>query len=129
MNIRGYSWAGAPTSDFDGTTRFFGEDLGLTLLKRDDERKIAIFQLPTGQLFEIFGPGSGYQELMNAPALAFDVDDIGKARTELETKGVKFVTEVERGSEGDAWTYFEGPDGFLYEIWQRAGEPEGQEAV
>ena len=30
---------------------------------------------------------------------------------------------------GYSWAYFEGPDGFLYEIWQRAGEPEGEEAA
>lgn len=125
MNIRGYSWAGAPTSDFDETNRFFREDLGLELIARDEERMIGVFKLPTGQLFEVFGPGNRYQKLMNSPTIAFDVDDIDKARTDLETRGVKFVSEIERGSHGDAWTFFEGPDGYLYQLFQRPREPEG----
>ncbi|HLD94985.1 MAG TPA: VOC family protein [Anaerolineales bacterium] len=129
MKIRGYSWAGAPTSDFDRTNRFFREDLGLEMLMRDDERMVGIFKLPTGQLFEVFGPGNRYQKLMNSPAIAFDVDDIDRARAELEAKGVKFVSEIERGSHGDAWTFFEGPDGYLYQLFQRSGEPESKDAA
>lgn len=124
MKIRGYSWAGAPTSDFDRTCRFFKEVLGLEVLVIKDERRIGIFKLPTGQLFEVFGPGNQYQKLMNSPAIAFDVDDIEGARAELESKGVKFVSEIERGSHGDAWTFFEGPDGYLYQLFQPLSEVE-----
>jgi catechol 2,3-dioxygenase-like lactoylglutathione lyase family enzyme len=124
MNIRGYSWAGAPTSDFDQTNQFFKEVLGLEVLVIDQERGIGIFKLPTGQLFETFGPGNRYQALMNAPGIAFDVDDIDSARAELESKGIKFVSEIERGSHGDAWTFFEGPDGYLYQLFQRPNVPE-----
>jgi catechol 2,3-dioxygenase-like lactoylglutathione lyase family enzyme len=129
MNIRGYSWAGAPTSDFERTCRFFREALGLEVLVIDDERMIGIFKLTTGQLFEIFGPGNRYQKLMNSPAIAFDVDDIDRAHAELEAKGVKFVSEIERGSHGDAWTFFEGPDGYLYQLFQRSNVLREQEAA
>jgi catechol 2,3-dioxygenase-like lactoylglutathione lyase family enzyme len=129
MNIRGYSWAGVPTSDFDRTSRFFRDALGLEVLVIDDERMIGVFKLPTGQLFEIFGPGNRYQKLMNGPGIAFDVDAIDTARAELESQGVKFVSEIERGSHGDAWTFFEGPDGYLYQLFQRSGEPETKDAA
>ena len=43
MNIRGYSWAGTPASDFDKTNHFFKEILGLELLMRDDKRMMGIF--------------------------------------------------------------------------------------
>ncbi len=125
MEIRGYSWAGTSTKDFDGATRFFGEVLGLPTLMADDARQIAIFQLPSGQLFEVFGPGSDYYELIRTPTIAFDVEDVEQARAELEEKGVVSVTEIERGQQGVAWCYFSGPDGFLYEIWQR-GETNGE---
>ena len=121
MEIRGYSWAGAPTSDFDRTNRFFREVLGLHMLS--DQGMVGVFELPSGQLFEVFGPGNRYQELMNSPAIAFDVDDIYGARAELEAKGVKFVSEIEQASHGEAWTYFEGPDGYLYELFQPPSEP------
>jgi hypothetical protein len=84
VNIRGSSWAGTPTSDFDRTNRFFRETLGLEALVIDEERMIAIFKLPTGQLLEIFGPGNRYQKLMNGPGIAFGVDAIDTARAELE---------------------------------------------
>jgi glyoxylase I family protein len=119
MNIRGCSWIGAPASDFEETNRFVKEVLGLEVLVINDKRMIGIFKLPDGQLFEVFGPGNRYQKLMNGPAFAFDVDSIDTARAELESKGIKFVSEVERGSHGDAWTFFEGPDGYLYQLFQR----------
>jgi catechol 2,3-dioxygenase-like lactoylglutathione lyase family enzyme len=129
MNIGGYSFAGAPTSDFDRTCGFFREALGLEALVVDDERMIGIFKLPSGQLYEIFGPSNRYQKLMNSPGIAFDVDAIDTARAELESKGVKFVSEIERGSHGDAWSFFEGPDGYLYQLFQRSGKPESKDAA
>jgi len=57
---------------------------------------------------------------MQSPISAFDVDDIDEARAELEAKGVKFVSEIGRGSRGIAWTFFEGPDGYLYQLLQHA---------
>jgi hypothetical protein len=45
--------------------------------------------------------------------------DVRAARKELESRGVEFVTDVD-GNESEAWTYFHGPDGYLYELWQTA---------
>lgn len=64
-----------------------------------------------------------YQKLMTGPGTAFEVDSIDTARAELESKGVRFVSEIERGLHGDAWTFFEGPDGYLDQLFQRSGEP------
>jgi hypothetical protein len=36
---------------------------------------------------------------------------------ELGLAGVEFVTDV-FGDESEAWTYFRGPDSYVYEIWQ-----------
>jgi hypothetical protein len=44
------------------------------------------------------------------------VDDVRAARKEIESHGVEFVTDVNGNSE--AWTYFRGPDGYLYELWR-----------
>jgi hypothetical protein len=75
--------------------------------------------VPSGQLFELFGPESPYYQLHACPVLAFQVEDVGEARKELESRGVEFVTDVE-GDESEAWAYFRGPDGYLYELWQTA---------
>ena len=124
MMIRGYSWAGTPTDDFVAATRFFSEVLGLPVLQHDERKNISVFELPSGQLFEVFGPGNDYHELMKTPTIAFDVENVAQARAELEAKGVEFVTEIESTSEGHAWCYFRGPNGFLYEIWQQGNKTE-----
>ena len=75
------------------------------------------FETASGQLFEVFGPESPYYRLHACPVLAFQVEDVRAARKELEARGVEFVTEVD-GDASEAWAYFRGPDGYLYELWQ-----------
>ena len=36
----------------------------------------------------------------------------------MERKGVEFVTDIDTW-EDEAWCYFRGPDGYLYEILQK----------
>ena len=123
MKILGYSWAGVPTQDFGKTMKFFEEVLGLPVEKRQDENDFGMFRLPSDQIFEVFGPKSTEHKFMTMPAIAFDVEDIYEARAELESKGFQFITEIELAPSGETtWTYFVGPDGFLYEIWQRGME-------
>jgi len=92
----------------------------LPLVRREAEQDFGMFRLPSDQLFEVFGPKSVEHSFMTMPVMAFDVENIHAARAELEAQGVEFVTQVETSPSGEnAWTYFVGPDGFLYEIWQR----------
>lgn len=117
MRILGYTWAGVRTSDLKSAARFFSDVLDLSLIR--EGKGMVQFELPSGQLFEVFGPESRYYPLHACPVLAFQVDDVRAARKELESRGVEFVTAVE-GPESEAWTYFRGPDGYLYELWQTA---------
>jgi len=122
MHISAYSWAGIRTTDFAATVRFFAEVLGLPLTLRDDDNEFAHFWLPSGQLLEIFGPKSEFYALHACPVLGFEVADVRAARQELETQGVEFVTRLFEMDDGAAWTYFRGPDGYLYELWRPARE-------
>jgi len=115
MRVLGYTWAGVRTSDLKATTRFFAETLGLSVVH--EGKGMMQFEMPSGQLFEVFGPENRYYRLHTCPVLAFQVEDVREARTELESRGLQFETEVE-GDESEAWTYFRGPDGYLYELWQ-----------
>jgi len=115
MRVLGYTWTGVRSADLESAVRFFSDVLGLSLIQRDET--LAQFELPTGQLFEILGPKSYYHHLHACPVIAFQVEDVRRARDELATRGVEFVTEVD-GDESEAWTYFRGPDGYLYELWQ-----------
>jgi catechol 2,3-dioxygenase-like lactoylglutathione lyase family enzyme len=103
------------SADLKSAARFFTDVLGLSLIH--ESKGLVQFEMPSGQLFEVLGPQSRYYPLHTCPVLAFQVEDVRAARKELESRGVEFVTEVE-GDESEAWTYFRGPDGYLYELWQ-----------
>lgn len=115
MRVLGYTWAGVRTADLKSAARFFADVLHLSLVHEGDA--LIQFELPSGQLFELFDAKSRYYRLHACPVLAFQVEDVRVARKELESKGVEFVTEVE-GDESEAWTYFRSPDGYLYQLWQ-----------
>ena len=110
---------------FQAALEFFTEILGMRLIKLDPSRDLAIWVLPSGQGFEIFGPGHGNPRRWQWPVLAFDVEDVAAARAELEGRGVEFTTEILGAPGGRVWTFFRDPDGYLYEIsepweWRRA---------
>jgi catechol 2,3-dioxygenase-like lactoylglutathione lyase family enzyme len=117
MQILAYTWAGVRTTDLKSTEQFFSDILGLSRLH--EGRGMVQFELPSGQLFEVFGPENRYYPLHACPVLAFQVKDVHAAREELKLRGVEFLTDVE-GNKTEAWTYFRGPDGHLYELWHTA---------
>jgi catechol 2,3-dioxygenase-like lactoylglutathione lyase family enzyme len=115
MRVLAYTWAGVRTADLKSTARFFADILGLSRIHEADG--LVQFELPSGQLFEVFGAKNRYYQLHACPVLAFQVEDVRAAKKELESRGVDFVTDV-AGNESEAWAYFRGPDGYLYELWQ-----------
>ncbi len=118
MRISGFGWAAVGTDDFSSTVRFFNEVLGLPLESCDNAQEAAEFRLPSGQGFGVVGRRTELQRLHQCPLVGFDVEDVRSARRELAAKGVEFVSEVFEAG-GETWTYFRGPDGHLYEIWDR----------
>ena len=115
MRVLAYTWAGVRSTDLESTVRFFAETLGLSLIEQHEG--LAQFAMPSGQLFEVFGSKSRYYPLHACPLYALHGDDVRAARSELESAGVEFVTDV-TGDESEAWTYFHGPAGYVYELWQ-----------
>jgi catechol 2,3-dioxygenase-like lactoylglutathione lyase family enzyme len=122
MRVRGYTWAGIRTNDLKSATRFFTDILGLTLIH--EGKGVVQFEMPSGQLFEVFGSESRYFQLHACPVLGFQVEDVRAAKAELESQGVEFVTDI-CGDETEAWAYLRGPDGYLYEVWQTARRLKG----
>jgi catechol 2,3-dioxygenase-like lactoylglutathione lyase family enzyme len=122
MEVRGLHWAGVRTANFPAAVRFFRDMLGLSLEDHNEAATVAGFRLPSGQLFEVFGPASRYYPLHERPVFGFDVDDVVAARAEMEAAGVEFVTDVASSHTGEAWTYFRGPERVLYELTQHARE-------
>jgi catechol 2,3-dioxygenase-like lactoylglutathione lyase family enzyme len=123
MEVRAYRWVGVRTDRFDATVRFFRDVLGLPHIEHDPTATVAAFRLPSGQRFEVFGPASRYYPLHACPVVGFEVDDVRAARAELAAAGVEFASEVVCTPRGEAWVYFRGPDGFLYELTQHPAGP------
>ena len=115
MRVLGYTWAGVRTADLKSTAHFFRDILGLSLIH--EGRGLIQFEMPSGQLFEIFATENRYYQFHSCPVLAFQVEDVCAGREELASQKVEFVTEIE-GTDSEAWFYFRGPDGYLYELWQ-----------
>jgi len=82
-----------------------------------ENKALMQFELPSGQIFEVFGSENRYYQFHACPVLAFQVEEVRAAKRELESVGVEFVTDIESYG-AEAWTYFRGPDGYLYELWQ-----------
>ena len=64
----------------------------------------------------MFGPGHEHHgEFTTGPVVEFLVEDVVKARADLEGRGVQFIHE--NHSWGDyTWAHFRGPDGNIYGI-------------
>ncbi|PWT85259.1 MAG: hypothetical protein C5B58_03380, partial [Acidobacteria bacterium] len=101
MRVLGYTWAGVRTSDLKSTARFFAEAMGLSVIH--EGKGLVQFELPSGQLFEVFGSANRYYRLHACPVLGFQVEDVRQARMDLASRGVQFETEVE-GDQSEAWT-------------------------
>ena len=92
MRVLGYTWAGVRTADLKSTTLFFADVLGFSVIHKGEG--LVQFEMPSGQLFEVFDSRSRYYRLHACPVLAFQVEDVRAARKELESRGVEFVTDV-----------------------------------
>jgi catechol 2,3-dioxygenase-like lactoylglutathione lyase family enzyme len=113
VEVRGFSWVGVATDDFERSMSFFRDVLGLQVWVAGEQQ--AILRAASGQHLEIFGRGERDKQLTASPVVAFEVDDIEAAREELRLAGIELIGEVGRW-EGYAWQYFRSPDGHIFEL-------------
>jgi catechol 2,3-dioxygenase-like lactoylglutathione lyase family enzyme len=134
VQIQRFSWCGMQVPEFQPVVDFYSRMLGMRLIKLAPERDLAIWILPNGQGFEVFGPRHAGQLKFGWPVLSFDVESVAQAREALGARGVEFVTGILGAPGGRVWTYFRDPDGYLYELaepweWRRAPDavPDGSD--
>ncbi len=92
--ITGVDFVCIPAEDFDAMTTFYGETLGLPLVKRYGSRPGAEFQAGNLTLAVMRTADFGGRFSPNAMPIALQVDDVASAREQLEAKGVRFVSET-----------------------------------
>ena len=121
MKIKGLVWLGTRTAQFEQMLTFCQDVLGLA--GELVEPGFAILDMPNGDSFEIFGPGSTYNPFYTHPVVGFLVDDIAAARAELEAARIEFLDPIHIEEDGNAWTHFRAPDGFIYSLVVVPGHP------
>jgi hypothetical protein len=121
MKVKGIVWLGTRTDRFAQMTEFCRDLLGLP--QRLLEPGFAVFEMPNGDLFEVFGPEQSETTFMEHPVAGFLVDDIQAARAEMEAKGIEFIGPIQGDADEYQWTHFRAPDGFVYELTYSAAHP------
>ena len=112
MEIQGIAWSGTKTTEFDATSRFFGDTMCLSA--GHEEPDFVAFRLPNGD--KVFGPPDlTHKHFTTGPVAGFLVEDVEKARDELENAGISSVGPVHCCDGSSAWSQFVGPDGNIYE--------------
>lgn len=114
MKVEGIAFVGTRTDRFDEMRKLYHDTMGLEMTYEGPG--ICIWKLPDGGLVEIFSEDEpDHLFFTTGPVAGFTVDDVTRARAELEEAGVEFLGPMER-VEGRGWSFFRGPDGNVYEI-------------
>jgi catechol 2,3-dioxygenase-like lactoylglutathione lyase family enzyme len=120
--IVGVDFVCVPTRDYEAAATFYGEVLGLPFSKRWGTSPAGEFE--TGNLtLVIWEPEAFGQRFQpHLDPIALRVDDVARARAELESRGVQFKGEtIDSGVCHQA--IFEDPDGNLLDLHHRYAPP------
>jgi catechol 2,3-dioxygenase-like lactoylglutathione lyase family enzyme len=118
----GIEWIIVCTDDFDRSVEFFRDIMGLAIrsegVPSTDKQfsRFAQVEMPNGVVLEIVEPRAEFRENYKAPVVSMTVDDVSKARRELEGKQIEFVSPIFFAGDGWSWSYFRAPDGNVYQI-------------
>ena len=121
MKIKGLVWLGTRTSKFDAMLNLYQNVMGMSLTHQ--EPGFVVLDLPNGDRVELFGDESPYNTFFTSPVAGFLVDDIASARAEMESQGIEFIGPIETADDGNAWSHFRAPDGFIYELTYTPNHP------
>ena len=121
MKVKGIVWLGTRTDRFEQMNDFCRDLMGLS--QKLLEPGFAVYELPNGDLFEVFGSDQAENQFMTHPVAGFLVDDIVAARAEMEARSIEFLGPIKGDTEDYKWTHFRAPDGFVYELTYSTSHP------
>jgi predicted enzyme related to lactoylglutathione lyase len=116
------NWIGVVANDLEAQRRFYRDVLGLRELDAGDDW--VQFDMGWPNVLELLQRSDEPQYERARYQVGFAVRDIRAARRRLIDRGVEAVTDVDGSAEaGGRWSYFRDPEGNVFEISERLGEP------
>jgi catechol 2,3-dioxygenase-like lactoylglutathione lyase family enzyme len=120
MELQWPNWVGVVANDLEAQRRFYRDVLGFKELSAGDGW--VQFDLGFPNVLELLQRSDDPQYERARYQVGFTVDDIHAARDELVALGAQPITEIEGGTEAQAyWCYFRDPEGNVFELSQRLG--------
>ncbi len=113
MKVRGIVWMGIQTARFDEMGAFLRALTGTE--PPVVEPGFNLWSLPSGDLVELFAPGSK-PAFGAGPVVGFLVDDLAASRRDLEAAGGEVVGGYGPNDDGYESVHVRAPDGNVYEI-------------
>jgi catechol 2,3-dioxygenase-like lactoylglutathione lyase family enzyme len=108
--VTGVDFVAIPTVDYEAAAAFYGEVLGLPLVKRWGQMPAGEFQAGNLTLAVMQSDAFGLEFRSSNAPIALQVEDVAAARSRLEEQGVAFGQDtVDSGVCHQA--YFSDPDG------------------
>ncbi len=120
--ITGTDFVVVATQDLKAAEEFYGGVLGLPLSKRWGKMPAAEFETGTLTLAVMQSDAFGMEFRASNQPIALRVDDVAAVREVLESRGVKFKTEI-IDSGVCHQTFFEDPDGNTLGLHHRYAPP------
>lgn len=120
MQVKGLTWLGVRTTQFEEMVRFFRDVMGMQSIR--DEPEIAGFQLTDGTQVELYRSEEAFHAFFTTgPVVALLVDDVYAARVTMEAAGIEFIGPIQHAGK-TSWNHFRAPDGTVFEILSRADD-------
>jgi predicted enzyme related to lactoylglutathione lyase len=94
MNVTGVDFITLPTRDFDRASEFYGNVLGLECSTRWGQMPAAEFETGTLTIAVMQSDAFGIEFAPHSHPVALHVDDVERARAELEAQGIQFHAET-----------------------------------
>ncbi len=116
--VTGVDFICVPTRDYDAAAEFYGTVLGLPLGKRWGQMPAGEFETGNLTIAVMQSDAFGLEFARHTHPIELRVDDVERARAELESRGVAFKGEtIDSGVCHQA--FFEDPDGNALAIHHR----------
>ena len=122
MDVKGLSWLGLRTAQFEEMVTFFRDVMGMQPIR--DEPEIVGFQMIDGTQMELYRPEEEFHAFITTgPVVAFRVENVEAARTTMEAAGIEFLGPIQRAGK-TSWNHFRAPDGTVFEILSKPDDNE-----